>query len=358
MEFYIYARVFKEPPKSLPMQEVWQISDSELSEIGTAVSDLMKAEESPPHDLWEHACWICQAIIEFQDLQDMPIPHKGRFFQINYLFAEGLATLREAVATGLNGYFHASFGMLRAALEMFTFHYWWKEKLRFSGSYEPFYAWAEGDRTSPPFRNVIDESFQNLDPPEYSITKEGFNRVYSKLCAYAHKPIIKEAITSIRGTNVPTISEELLGYWAKLLHESAWCILHIALNRSPICLFPQVLYRKFGFSPPVGMFFDTSNFIPLRRVLGEDLTLLLKQYYERRDPPLSQLEWFRGLPDLDENEILATWEDEEDIDDADAPFEERVFQRYAMMKGKMRAFMMAITYGGGGPELSGTRSII
>ena len=37
---------------------------------------------------------------------------------------------------------------------------------------------------------------------------------------------------------------------------------------NPQFLFPVDINRKFGFNPPVGMYFDKFNFVPLKAVFG------------------------------------------------------------------------------------------
>jgi len=340
------------------MRDAWQIERHELSEVGEQACRLLDSEDFADRREWENAGWICQAILEFQDLQAVRVPVRGRFTQKDYLFFEGIAVLREAVLAGLNGCLHASFAAFRSALELFTFHYWWEDKLRVEEDFERLYLWLDGKKGSTPFRVVIDETFGAFEVPGVAIKKKDFENIYSRLCSYSHKPLIKEALTAIRGTNLNVPSEPQSRYWVSLVQPTVRAILDVAVNSSPISLFPVVLHRKFGFSPPVGVFFDQSNFLPLRKALGPDEVSALRSHYEKRDPPLSQLEWFDSRPELDEQSIFDTWQGEEEMEDGDLPFEERVFRRYAIIKAKSRALHVAFSYGPEGPVLPDVRPMV
>jgi len=358
MELHVFARAFREPAGELSIREVWQIEQHELSGVGEHVCRLLDSEDFPDHGKWENTGWICQAVLEFQDLQDVRLPVRGRFTQKDYLFFEGMAVLREAILAGLNGCLHASFAALRSALELVTFHYWWTEKLRFEEDFEQLYLWLDGKKKAPPFKNVIDETFRAFEVPGVAIKKQDFENTYKRLCSYSHKSLVKEAITAIRGTNLNVPNELQSRYWVSLVHPTVRAILDVAVNSSPVCLFPVMLHRKFGFSPPVGIFFDPSNFLPLRKALGTEEINALRLHYEKRDPPLSQLEWFDSLPELGEQSIFDTWQGEKEIEDGELPFEERVFRRYAIIKAKSRALHVGFAYGLEGPILADVKPMV
>src|SRR3990167_1870702 len=146
MRFQVFASGFKQPPKSSSVRRVWQLEDYELAPHGESACELLASTNFEEHTSWDAALWSAQALIEFQDLQYCSVPKVGRFFQVNYLFFEALAALRESFVCGLNGQTHAALAVLRSSAEMFVFHYWWKTKLRASDSYEDFYEWQEGNR--------------------------------------------------------------------------------------------------------------------------------------------------------------------------------------------------------------------
>jgi len=344
MHFIVHASAFRCAPETLSLTEVWNIEEPELSPIGVKALGLLDSKEFAHQQLREEAAWEGQALLEFQDLQDLTLPKEGPFFNVNYLFFEALSALRESIVSGLNGQLHAAFAVLRSAVELFTFHYWWKKRLQNTDTYKEFYDWLFGQRKSAPFANVVNESFQMIDLPERELKKEELKKIYSKLCSYAHKPLIDEAITTIRGGNRPSANPGVLEYWLRIVHSTQRCLLDLSISNGPQSLFPVQLLRKFGFNPPVGLFFDHSNYLSIEQALGADSVVTYRRHYERKDPPSALLDWFNSLKDLSDEEILASWENEEQIDDGDEPFEERVFMRYTIFKAKMRVTLGMFAY--------------
>jgi hypothetical protein len=68
MEIHVFARAFREPVGELAMRGVWGIERHELSEVGEEACRLLGSKDFPDHREWKDIGWICQAILEFQDL--------------------------------------------------------------------------------------------------------------------------------------------------------------------------------------------------------------------------------------------------------------------------------------------------
>jgi hypothetical protein len=289
----------------------------------------------------------------------MVIPKKGRFFNSNFLFFEGLTILREAVLCGINGQIHASFAALRSGLEAITTHYWWKEKAFSEKDFTLFYDWLIGNSKGlPQFRGILEKTFRDVALPSEILTFDEVYELYKKLCSYAHKPTKAESLTGIRRTNVTVPNLEQTKYWLWLTYGSLSSLLIIMVGRDPICLFPVDWYRKFGFSPPVGTFFDKSNFVPLQKAFSGDLINKMRSHYQERELPKTTLDWFYSQPDRDDEAILASWVEEDPIErDADT-FEGKVELRLSLLKAKMRTFHLAFAYGDGGPELPDFESLL
>ncbi len=153
MEFRIKALTFRGRPDLISLRQVWDIDDAELSPNGSTVLDRLKSSAEPMQKVYRDVCWQGQALLEFQDLQDMPLPKRGPWMMnMPFLFCESLSVLRQVVLCGLNGQVHAALAALRSSLEAFVCHYWWRRKLLDAEDYEPFYDWFFGkdqDRTSP-----------------------------------------------------------------------------------------------------------------------------------------------------------------------------------------------------------------
>lgn len=350
MRFVIRARVYKDGAPCPALAEVWDVAPEELSDNGRATLEIIAG--IAPSALRSAVSWSSQAFLEFQDLQSIPIPSQGRFFNLSYLFCEALSALREAVVCGLNGQTHSSLGTLRSTLELTCFHYWWKDRLLGANSYEEFYDWLLSGKKGPTFSDVIHDLYASADLPAGAVGESQFRQIYAGLCSYAHKPLLAEAITTIRGGNEPAATPAVTLYWLRSLHAVQRGLLEVAISQTPHALFPLPLERKFGFNPPVGVFFDAANFVPLREALGAQAAEAYQAHYRSREPPREQLEWFAAQPDLDDEQIMATWSKARDMpDDRDSPFAERVFKRYSSLKAEMRALMWSFAYGQDVPDV-------
>jgi len=109
---------------------------------------------------------------------------------------------------------------------------------------------------TPPFQNILDDVFTQFDLPPHASSKAQIKDDYRRLCSYSHKPIPGESLTRIRGTNRAVQSASSIETWFRLLHGVSVIILDLLITQYPMCLHPVVIYRKFGFSPPAGLFFD------------------------------------------------------------------------------------------------------
>ena len=354
LQYQAHYRYFGHLDVSTSLSDVWNIAKQELSPTGESVLDRL-AQDNEFDGLCQSVAWTAQALIEFQDLQSLPLPQEGRFVNLNYCFYEALSALREGVLAGLNGLFHASFAVLRSALELHVSHYWWRDRLMWAENYYPFYRWLTGDAGETPFREVLRTMYQNLELPENACGERDVNNIYRLLCSYAHKPILEESLISIKGSNLPITENLLLNYWLDALDKLQRCLVHLSIVTNPACLFPVTIYRKFGFNPPVGLFFDVSNSVPLQKALGDRQYKMFRDFYSEDERVRSALSYFYSFPDLTDDEILATYEDAhiedgaeyEDThikDDSNKPAESRIISRYILKKAQHRAMHIAFAY--------------
>jgi hypothetical protein len=348
MHFQAHAAGFLKPLADLSLLNVWDIQARELSEQGRDVLRILEQSDAKIKSDYHRLAWTGQAILEFQDLQQIILPESGPFLHINYLFFQSLDTLRQAVLTGLNGQTQASFAILRSALENFVFHYWWRSVLLKERTFEAYYAWLRGEPPKikvPTFARVIADTFARLDLPRDAIDLDTFKALYDQLCSYVHKPLLAESLTTIRGGNIPGVSHEETLYWLDFANRTQRALLDLGIGNSPQALFPIDIHRKFGFSTPVGALFDHSNFIPLKEALGDDITLNYQKHYETRNPPKDTLHWAESHRDLTDEEILNSWSGRNEPDDADKPFDLRIFHRYTQLKAETRAELFIFSNG-------------
>jgi hypothetical protein len=283
------------------------------------------------------------AILEFQDLQDIPVPRRGAFFQINYFYFEALAALREAIIAGANGQVHASFAVLRSALELMLLHAWWRMDRENREDFSLFYSWMAGTAAAPSAKTMIAELWTKLPRPGSAPDAAGVGELYGRLCAYTHKPLLGEAVTALRGGNRSEMPDELEQYWLHLVDVTQAVMLDILVSSTPACLFPIDVVRKFGFSPPVGRFFDHSNARILAVAFGPDRVKDYRQVHESDQIVKVPIDWAANRPDLSNDEIVASWSEETPMPSTSDP-ELSIQQAFAIVRAKMRVLVMAFAY--------------
>ena len=331
------------PPPEL--RSVWQVTDLELAPLGRETLTLVS--EGPSLQAKAHRiAWGCQTVIEFQDLQAIALPQEGPFLNINYLFYQGIETLRESFLAGINGLYHSSFATLRSSLENFVFNQWWRSRLSAATDYSEFYDWLNGKKQSIPFAKALQDVCSDAALEHSTIGLDDCKATYRRLCSYSHKPLIADCIPNLRGTNEPSVTATLIGYWLEMLELTLIPIIEILVAYTPQCLFPVSPYRKFGFNPPVGVFFDQSNFIPLRSWLGSTTALRYAEHFRPRPSIVRLHKWYSELKELSDSDILATWNGKlNPEDDSEKETEERIIKRWCAMKAKLRALSLAFAYG-------------
>lgn len=348
--FYLHPKHLDRAPA---LEKVWFFREAHLSPIGR--QSLTRLAEIRPRI--EQACWQGLAIQEFAEVQDMTFPKAGRYFNINYFFFEGVTTLSEAVLSGVNGCVHASLATLRAVFEIFALHCHWKERRRNAETYDEFYAWISGVAKAPGFTSVIRSCYPASLPPG-AVNEDDARSLYHKLCAYVHKPTLGESITTIRGGNSTGVSDPLLEYWLGTLVELQRHLIELLVRSSPAALFPIDVTRKFGFNPPMGLFFDPQSFAILEKALGKELIAAYRSWSEVDGAPPPEIQWARDRPDLTDAKILKSWHDST-TPRLEGKTKAEKFERGRMMlKAKTRVISQSLAYMPEGPSMPDIREIL
>jgi hypothetical protein len=358
MQFSVKVRVFKVPPDYVLLRDVWDIADSELAPNGAIALERLEAYPEPMQTVYRDVCWQGQALIEFQDLQEMPFPQSGRFMNLGFLYCESLNALRQVVICALNGQVHAALAALRSSLEALVYHYWWRRKLFLAGDNQAFYNWLFGKERNTRFSGVISDTLNDLPRPAQSVVFDELQTIYSQLCSYAHKATLDEAITTIRGGNMQQHSDYEIFYWLSMLGRTQRSMLDIAVLSSPHAVFPVDIYRKFGFNPPLGVFLDQFSGYFVGKALGESTHNAYREHFKNIEPPSCQMAWYEEFPDLTNEEVLATWHEEVPDEPSNSNFEEKLVRRAALMKAKVRALLWSFSYMRETPEMPDIRELM
>ena len=342
MNFFTVARIYRYPDDEISLQDVWTIADGELSAIGEKASESLQSIEKLA-DLHREVAWAAQALIEFADLADFTPSEKGRLLYKNYLYFEAVSALREATVGLLNGSPRASTGLLRTVLEMLMLHCWWQMRISRKGNSEQFDDWLAGQRAKPRFRDVIANNFEWLGIPREADATDHVDQTYRRLCSYVHAPIRRESVTILNQGNVGQVGVGVLRHWLSLARDVLLISLEQLVHLYPQCLFPVDIVRKFGFNPPVGMYFDKFNFVPLQAVFGEEAIETYRVRLKDREIVESAMNFHRSRPDLTREEILETWNEEDKSESSDERTDD-VIALWFRTKAELRSISLLLTY--------------
>ncbi len=132
-------------------------------------------------------------------------------------------------------------------------------------------------------------------------------------------------------------------HWLVLARDALRIGLEQLVHLYPQSIFPVDICRKFGFNPPVDMYFDTFNFVPLEAVF---VVAQIESWRTRLRDHLAvkvALDFYNSRPDLTGDQILQTWDDMEGSRSADRETDDPV-ALWFMVKAQMRALSMGMTY--------------
>ena len=318
------------------------IADGELNDAGEIAWKHLRNEKELT-ELHREVTWLVQALNEFMDLANFNPPDNGQWQHKNYLYFEAISALREATVGMLNGSPRASTGLLRSVLEMFLLHCWWQARISRKGSSVQFYDWLEGRRPKPKFRDMVRNNFDFLGIPADAAMMEQVKRTYERLCSYVHAPLFKESVTTLNQGNQGHVGIAVLRHWLVLARDALRIALEQFVHLHPQCLFPVDIIRKFGFNPPVGMYFDRFNFVPLMAVFGEAQITTYCTRLQDHESVQSAMQFYESRPDLTREEILETWtavNGREAADDVTGDLDVLWFR----VKAQMRVTSMMLSY--------------
>ena len=342
MQFFSTARMFRDPDDAISLRDVWTIGDEDLNSTARVAWERLRSEKELV-GLHREVAWATQALIEFSDLASFTPSTKGRFQYKNYLYFEATSALREATLGMLNGSPRAATGLLRSVMEMLLLHCWWQERIMKKGNSAQFYEWLEGRKSQPKFRDVVGSNFKWLGIPADATVTEHVHRTYATLCAYVHAPIRDESFTMLNRGNVRSIGVGILRHWLVLARDVLRIALEQLVHLYPQCLFPVDVYKKFGFNPPVGMYFDRFNFVPLLAVFGEEVIETHRARLRDHETVEGAMNFYESRPDLTREQILETWVADDGTEGAGHKLNDPL-SLYFRAKVQMRVLSIALTY--------------
>jgi hypothetical protein len=350
IEFAEYA-----PTKEIPNISFKHILRLENRDLKPFTKDLLHLlEESEKHDEQELVDEFktlkggILAYLQFQDCMLLQIDSSD-IFNRHYCYYESIMYLKESVKSLIEGNVLSSLTLLRPFMELSIYNIYWCLRNNLKSSSD-FFEWINGSKEKPPFKNILNYIFDNLEvashinKEKYLELREYLYRIYKGLCVYQHTPRINESLVPLSfGNNRPSIVtfSVALTNLNILLRQ----IIYLYTLSFPLILFPVDSYKKFGFSGPVGLFADHSNFNIICAYLGEANIQLLKNQLKETENIQVHLNWFDSLEELTDNELEESWNSLSNHMSIDMDFDIKALDKMLIyFKAHMRSMSWMLNY--------------
>ena len=105
-------------------------------------------------------------------------------------------------------------------------------------------------------------------------------------------------------------SFESVYFWAStsMILEAALWLYYVNF---PLCFSPVNLLRKFGYKLPVGILIDEYGGACIRKSLTEADFCMFANYATRQQNTVAVIDWYRGFPNLSDDEIKNSWKNDD-----------------------------------------------
>lgn len=265
-----------------------------------------------------------QAYIEFQDILDISINAELDFkprtaaeilrmhvWNRHYCFYESLFYLRDSISSWLDGNLLASLALLRPFLELSVLHIY-RHVTADKNGHEKHLEWVHGKKNKPNFHAMVDLSIERIEAAEFcnterlNLLKESLKKAFKSLCAYNHSPQLDESISTMSKGNFSISAESVLFYLVVasfVLRQ----VIYLFVLAYPTSLFPVDKYKKWGVSPPVGLYFDEYNYAAIREFLGAENLETLKLQLENCDDVVDLMSFYNSCEDLPDETLNELW---------------------------------------------------
>ncbi|CCU84149.1 hypothetical protein PHOSAC3_120766 [Mesotoga infera] len=265
-----------------------------------------------------------QGYIEFQDILDISINAELDFkprtaaeilrmhvWNRHYCFYESLFYLRDSISSWLDGNLLASLALLRPFLELSVLHIY-RHVTADKNGHEKHLEWVHGKKNKPNFHAMVDLSVERIEAAEFcnterlNLLKESLKKAFKNLCAYNHSPQLDESISTMSKGNLAISAESVLFYLVVasfVLRQ----VIYLFVLAYPTSLFPVDKYKKWGVSPPVGLYFDEYNYAAIREFLGAENLETLKLQLENCDDVVDLMSFYNSCEDLPDETLNELW---------------------------------------------------
>ncbi len=312
------------------------LGKEELSDVAKLAVEALETINEESNE-WMSFKWRLWAFIEMQDIFDVPIhldATRNNLFQGLYFYYESLFLLRESICVGLNGFYNSSQNSLRSFLEFNVLQNYHNNIRSKSSSYSPLNEFLKNGYI-PRWNKILKKSIGEIEMREAIFERLDMHyRALSNNSSHPYHP---------RYSPKHLLDNSRSGHSAIGL-DSFWrtidCVLEGVLwlyySNFPMLFKPADFIKKFGFSPPVGLFIHPDQEHIFRNSLRPKDYNAFKKITDESSDVQGLISWCESLPDITDDEIKASWNKE------DGPIPEDSKIAWLLIVSKMRCIKEAL----------------
>jgi hypothetical protein len=299
-----------------------------ISETGRSALDALESRKSDENADWIDFKWKVSAFIETQDIFDARIM-TGSFlnaFHLWYFYFESKHLLNESIICGFNGLYAASNALLRLFLEFNILQNYYYRAVWSANSYKPLEKYFETHK-HPGWHSLLKGALPN--EPFAKPIRFRLQMQMKALSEHFSHPYHPEDSPRQHAHVLSMPSLEGIFFWMNLSFLLEVILWTYYVN-FPMLFHPKNTLKKFGYNAPVGLFIDEYAGATVRKSLKEEEYHLFFKYSSSHDVVKSLTEWYESCDALTEEEIIRSWNKEEDGE------LRSMFAGYALQKAKLR----------------------
>jgi hypothetical protein len=350
--FTAVGEYFEGDPPDIPLTDLLALDARNLKASSQNLLEIDGLPENLEASMSELR-WGIRAYFQFQDILSLPFtPGVASYniFNRHYCYYESLVYLRESVVSWLDINVLAALTLLRPFLELSVLHLYWYLRCENEG-YRPYYHWLKSDKDKgkPGFSKALADVFDWIpakgwvEDRRIDELQRVIRNVYGALCAYNHTPKIHESIAA-KGGGLGNVAYESFLFALHVINILLRQVVYLFILTYPMSIFPVEGYKKWGFSGPVGLFFDRCNFAILSTYMKSENIEPFKESLAFVPEVVSLTEWFDGFPMLTQDKIEAGWEEFRQKSATTRPEATHLVERLAISKAFDRALSWAVNY--------------
>jgi hypothetical protein len=251
------------------------------------------------------------AYSQFQDILGITVIDGNPLINRHYCYYESLVYARESVASWLDNNALSAITLLRPFIELSIMHIYWYVRCE-QDTYQPYYDWFDGKKGKTPFKNQLDFVFASLEKriphksKRIADVKYRLQKLYGAISSYNHTPKVEESIVGI-GKGIGTNSLEGFFFYSGMARLVFKQVLYMFILAYPMSVFPVERYKKWGFSGPLGLYFDKTNSLIVENFMGSSNIHAFQEDFSQYPEVESLLNHFNSVEDITGSELETSW---------------------------------------------------